>query len=354
MRAALALAVTAGVALAAPTAVQAAPALQSPGTDLADPTDHMQAVAASPLKRIRLTGIVGRVVNITFSPKEAIYRVAFGTEGIWEGPQAGSNGQAVPLKNNLPLWPVAPGHTNLIVTTVDADGHEYPYQFDLRSLPARPETPAAGASLASTGSVGTEEAADAQEATFGLIVRNSEAEREEQAAKARAAYQARLAAWQQRQAAARDAQARTTLAASSGGPWASSTAPFALSGEPSPACNPRYVGWGSTAIAPVSVCDNGQMTFLRYQGQLRPPSVFILGPDGKEQALIPFMRGDTLVVPRVAKEMHLYSGQTVLYLFNRAYNPAGINPATGTLADPGTGTTSPGVQRVLKRAADAR
>lgn len=354
MRAALALALATASALAAPAAVHAAPAPQAPATpEPARPSDHMQAVAASPLKRIKLTGIVGRVVNITFNPKEAIYRVAFGTEGIWEGPQAGPNGQVVPLKNNLPLWPVAPGHTNLVVTTVDADGHEYPYQFDLTSLPATSESPVPIASLTSAGA-GSEAATDAQEATFGLIVRNSEAEREEQAAKARAAYQARLASWQQRQAAARDAQARASLAASSAGPWAPGTAPFASSGEPAPTCNSRYVGWGSTAIAPVNVCDNGQMTFLRYQGQLRPPSVFILGPDGKEQALIPFMRGDTLVVPRVVKEMHLYSGQTALYVFNRAYNPAGVNPATGTLADPGAGTISPGVQRVLKRAADAR
>jgi len=102
------------------------------------------------------------------------------------------------------------------------------------------------------------------------------------------------------------------------------------------------------------VCDNGQMTFLRYQGQLRPPSVFILGPDGREQALIPFMRGDTLVVPRVAKEIHLYSGRTVLYIFNRAYDPAGSNPVTGGLADPGTGTVSPNVRRVLRSVANGR
>ena len=304
----------------------------------------MQAVTASPLKRIRLTGIIGRVVNITFNPKEAIYRVAFGTAGIWEGPQAGGNGQAVALKNNLPLWPVQPGHTNLVVTTVDADGHEYPYQFDLTALPARPEAPALTASLASTGTGARadEDASDSSDATFGLIVKNSEAERVEQEEKARASREARVAQWQQRQAATHQAQARAALAESS------------VAGEPGPSCNPHYVGWGSAAIAPVSVCDNGQMTFLRYQGQLRPPSVFVLGPDGKEQALIPFMRGDTLVVPRVAKEMHLYSGQTVLYIFNRAYNPAGVSPATGGLADPGTGTVSPGVRRVLRSAGNAR
>lgn len=301
------------------------------------PVDHMQAVEASPLKRIRLTGVIGRVVNITFSPREAIYRVVFGTAGIWEGPQAGSNGQAVALKNNLPLWPVQAGHTNLVVTTVDAEGHEYPYQFDLTALPSPVESTDSPATLASAGSVphggATEETAEAVE---GLIVRNTEAERAEKATKAKAAAEARAVVVQQRQAVVREAQAKSSLAATND------------AGEPGPSCNPRYIGWGSTTIAPVSVCDNGQMTFLRYQGQLRPPSVFILGPDGKEQALIPFMRGDTLVVPRVAKEMHLYSGQTVLYLFNRAYDPAGVNPATGGLADPGTGTVSPAVRRVLR------
>lgn len=339
MRASLIVALATGTALA-PGAVFGAPSLEPTRSG---PVDHMQAVTASALKRIRLTGIVGRVVNITFNPKEAIYRVAFGTAGIWEGPQAGGNGQAVALKNNLPLWPVQPGHTNLVVTTVDADGHEYPYQFDLTALPARSEDPALTASLASTRTSAKtdEDVGDASDATFGLIVRNSEAERAEQEEKARAAHEARILQWQQRQAAARAVQARASLAASN------------AAGEPGPSCNPRYVGWGSTAIAPVSVCDNGQMTFLRYQGQLRPPSVFVLGPDGKEQALIPFMRGDTLVVPRVAKEMHLYSGQTVLYIFNRAYNPAGVSPVTGGLADPDTGTVSPGVRRVLRSAGDA-
>lgn len=309
------------------------------------PVDHMQAVSASPLKRIRLTGIVGRVVNITFRSKEAIYRVVFGTAGIWEGPQAGANGQTVPLKNNLPLWPVQPGHTNLVVTTVDADGREYPYQFDLIALPAEPEAPAARASLASVGSAARSQGAtdtEVAEATFGLIVTNSEAERVEQAERARAVREARLAQWQQRQVAVRETQARAALAASS------------TADEPGPSCNPRYIGWGSTAIAPVSICDNGQMTFLHYQGQLRPPSVFILGPDGKEQALIPFMRGDTLVVPRVAKELHLYSGQTVLYIFNRAYSAGGVNPLTGALADPDTGTVSPGVRRMIRSAGHAR
>lgn len=337
MRMPLALAVAA--ALAPVTAFAEAPAAAS------KPVDHMQAVEASPLKRIRLTGVIGRVVNITFSPKEAIYRVVFGTAGIWEGPQAGSNGQAVALKNNLPLWPVQPGRTNLVVTTVDADGHEYPYQFDLTALPAPVDSTDALASLASarTGAPGPSTSnEEADDITFGLIVRNSEAERAEKAEKARAAAETRAALAQQRQAAIREVQARSSLASST------------EAGEPGPGCNPRYVGWGSAVIAPVSVCDNGQMTFLRYQGQLRPPSVFVLGPDGKEQALIPFMRGDTLVVPRVAKEMHLYSGQTVLYIFNRAYDPAGVNPATGGLADPGTGTVSPAVRRVLRSTRNAR
>lgn len=329
----------AAAAALAPVVVLAAPADQ-PAT-APKPIDHMQAVEASPLRRIRLTGVIGRVVNITFSPKEAIYRVVFGTAGIWEGPQAGNNGQVVALKNNLPLWPVQPGRTNLVVTTVDADGHEYPYQFDLTALPTRGDSTDALASLASArpGAPGTAVAnEEADDVTYGLIVRNSEAERAEKAERARAAAQTRAAVAQQRQAAVREVQARSSLAAST------------EAGEPGPGCNPRYVGWGSAAIAPVSVCDNGQMTFLRYQGQLRPPSVFVLGPDGKEQALIPFMRGDTLVVPRVAKEMHLYSGQTVLYIFNRAYDPAGVNPATGGLADPGTGTVSPAVRRVLRSA----
>lgn len=301
----LAAALLVGTCLATP-----ALALQAPGASREDA--NMRVVPYNPLQRVRVIGTVGRATNFTYGRREHIVRVVFGEEGLWEGPASEDlkNG----LKNNLPLWPRKAGQTNLVVTTEDDKGDEHAYQYVLISR-------------------ATQEGDD-PEATYGLVHTNFARERAEQLQQIQATVQTRRVAWRAAHALQLEAAARAKLAEDR------ANAPR----------NRHYTGQGDVAIAPVSVSDDGQQTYLRYQGAMRVPAVFTVAPDGSEQAATTSMDGETLVVHRVADELHLRLGGAVLYVWNRAYNPVGISPATGLQADPETGTSSPHVLRSLRRA----
>lgn len=297
--------ILAGIVLADP-----ARALEVPSASREDA--NMTVVPYDPLQRVRVIGTVGRATNITFGPKEHIVRVVFGDEGLWEGPAPEDVKGG--LKNNLPLWPRKEGQTNLVVTTEDDKGDEHPYQYVLISRSARE--------------------GDDPEAVYGLVHTYPERDQAERVERSRAAGQAQRVAWQAAHARQLETQARAKLAADR------ASAPR----------NWHYIGQGNPSLAPVAVSDDGQQTFLRYQGASHIPAVFTVAPDGSEQTAMTSMDGETLVVHQVTAELHLRLGAAVLYVWNRAYNPVGVNPATGQQADPETGTSSPNVVRTLRQA----
>lgn len=104
--------------------------------------------------------------------------------------------------------------------------------------------------------------------------------------------------------------------------------------------NWRYVAEGDRSILPIAVWDNGFSTVFLFPGNVRVPSIFVVDPDGKEATPNYSVKGDLVEVDTVARQWRLRDGHTVLCVFNEAYNPVGRNP--------GTGTTSPDVQRVTK------
>ncbi|MGI4794029.1 MAG: TrbG/VirB9 family P-type conjugative transfer protein [Janthinobacterium lividum] len=104
--------------------------------------------------------------------------------------------------------------------------------------------------------------------------------------------------------------------------------------------NWHYVAQGDRSIMPFEVFDNGYSTVFRFPGNVRIPSVFVINPDGKEATPNYAVKGDLLEVDAVARGWRLRDGQTVLCIWNRAFNAVGDNP--------GTETTSPDVQRVVK------
>ena len=74
------------------------------------------------------------------------------------------------------------------------------------------------------------------------------------------------------------------------------------------------------------------------------PAIYIVQSDGSE-TLIPWdarQGGQFIIVHSVAQEIRLRRGGDVLCIFNEAYDPVGVNP--------GTGTTSASVQRVVQPA----
>ncbi|MER8492177.1 TrbG/VirB9 family P-type conjugative transfer protein [Mesorhizobium australicum] len=108
--------------------------------------------------------------------------------------------------------------------------------------------------------------------------------------------------------------------------------------------NFHYVAKGDRSLSPLQVFDNGFTTVFGFASNSRIPSLYIINPDGKEAAANYTVKGDYVEVSAVAREWRLRDGNTVLSIFNRAYDPVGRAP--------GTGTVTPDVWRVLKGSAD--
>lgn len=106
------------------------------------------------------------------------------------------------------------------------------------------------------------------------------------------------------------------------------------------AVNWRYVAQGSRLLTPDTVYDNGNSTFFHFRGNTRMPALFRINPDGKEATVSPSVKGDWMVAGVVAAGWRLRDGTINLTIWNRAYDPAG--------RPPGTGTISSAVRRVMK------
>jgi type IV secretion system protein VirB9 len=266
-------------------------ALDTPQAGRVD--QNVRREAYNPENRTRLIGEMKRSTTITFAPTEKILRVAFGDETSWDGPDS-----KAPTRNNLTLWPVKPGTTNMQVTTLLPDGSERLYQFALvtRSEPA--------------------DGSDDPDATFGLIFTYPT---DVQVASAAVAKKA-----------AEDNEARTSRNRLEADVF------YGMR-------NWRYTAKGDRGIAPTEVSDNGRLTAFRFPGNTKIPAIYIVGPDSTEQ-IAPFvMKDDLVVVQDTAREFHVRQGTSVLYIYNRAFDPVG--------PDPRTGTTSTDVIRQLREAA---
>jgi type IV secretion system protein VirB9 len=106
--------------------------------------------------------------------------------------------------------------------------------------------------------------------------------------------------------------------------------------------NWHYIAQGDRTLLPLEVFDNGYSTVFRFPGNVRIPSVFVINPDGKEATPNYSVKGDLVQVDSVARSWRLRDGQTVLAVWNQAFDPVGKNPDTET--------TSPNVRRVVKDA----
>lgn len=103
--------------------------------------------------------------------------------------------------------------------------------------------------------------------------------------------------------------------------------------------NYKYVARGDRALVPLAIWDNGYSTLLRFAGNARIPSFFVIDPDGKEATASYTVKGDIVQLDQTAREWRLRDGGTVLNIYNLGYHAVGGNPETGT--------TSPDVSRVV-------
>ncbi|TPG46003.1 hypothetical protein EAH89_25610 [Roseomonas nepalensis] len=343
----LALSLLASTALAAPALAQGAPAPVSeaaspvaqaniPRPDLED--QNMRSQDYRPGARTRLVVAVGRSFVLTFGPTEQIVHIIIGDGNKTISPPGAAvatDGQAAapqaPLRNNLPMWVEAPGYTTLQVITQVAGGQQpdraYQFTVQARNLPA---------------SCADEAVCEDSQFTYGLIFRYPDEDRRKREAEAAAR---REEAWARAAAAAplreeSRRQARTQMAA------ARLAVDYFGAGA---ACrNWLYEGEANEAgrvFIPEKVTDNGQETAFLYPGDRPLPAFFTVNPDGSEAAVFPVMKApDTAVLPTTAREIRLRAGDAVVHIYNR-------NPDFGRNCDPGTGTTSPDVVRVVRRMA---
>ncbi len=264
---------------------------------------RMRTLAYDPNQVVHLSTGVGATLVIAFGPKETITAVAV-TDS--KDLKAMPKGNFLFLKSQeaLPLQPV-------IVLTAAEGGEMRRYVFEITTVPAP--------SLAANAPgiyYSVQFTYPADDAARQRAQTEAQAAREQTETQARAAHLQLQAAHNRMEQQARD--------------------PF--SGER----NWHYVAQGNRSLLPLEVFDNGFSTVFRFPGNVRIPSVFVINPDGKEATPNYAVKGDFVQVEAVARGWRLRDGDTVLAIWNQAFDPVGRNP--------GTQTTSPDVERVVREA----
>ncbi len=274
-------------------ALLASCAVASPALAVQDPhagrfDARVRTVIYNPLNVVRVTGGTLASTEIEFAAGEVITQVAIGDADGW---------LVLPAGNLLFLKPVeARTPTNAQVVTRRPDGTSRSYQLELVARAATQTHAAEGVQLVVAYSYPDD------------------------------ARQAAMTARQRVAATADEQLAQSRLAVD-------------LFYGPR---NWRYTAQGASAVQPLEVSDNGRLTAFRFPGNQTLPTIYTVAPDGQETIVSYTMRDDLAVVSTTAREFRLRYGEGVLRVFNLGFDPIGLNP--------GTGTTTPEVQRSVKEA----
>jgi len=269
-------------------------ALNVPTAGGEDP--HIRVTSYSPFQRVRITLDMDHTTTITYAPTERVIRLTNGDDKTVQGPDA-SKLSSAPLRNNLPLWPLKVGATNMQVTTALPDGSERLYQYDIvvEADPGQAESP---------------------NAIYGLIYTYPHDVRA-----------AKIAEAKERRAIAVKQTTEDRLATD-----------FFYGDR-----NWRYTAQGKDRwMAPDEVSDNGRLTAFKFAGNREAPAIYTVGKDSSEQVTPFTMRGELMIVQNTACHFRLRLGGGVLEVYNKG-------DCTGVGDNPGTGTTSPDVVREISR-----
>ena len=280
----------------------AALARQIPASGSKD--NRMRTVIYDPAQVVRLSTLTGTALVVTFATSEKISAVAV-TDS--------KNLAAMPRENFLFLksHDVLPSQPVIVLTKGPHGVRRYVFELEAIS-PAR-------------------QAAEQRDIYYSVEFRYPRDRAQELLARSRARAQELLAAQRRQDRARRARMVHDALERA--------TQPQAQP-KPSSKTNWRYVAQGNRTLTPDIIYDNGYSTFLHFRGNTRMPALFRINPDGKEATVSPSVKNDWLVVGIVAPGWRLRDGKTSLNIWNRAYDPAGRSPATGT--------ASSAVRRVMK------
>lgn len=104
--------------------------------------------------------------------------------------------------------------------------------------------------------------------------------------------------------------------------------------------NWHYSAQGARAIEPSSVYDNGKTTTFTFSGVSEIPAIYLVNTDGSESLVPKSVEGQLVRVHALGRKFVLRRGKDVLCVFNDAFIASGH--------EPGTGTVSPSIDRVVK------
>lgn len=247
--------------------------------------NRVRFVNYQPYNITRIVGTIRSSVQVEFAPDEEIAHVALGNTVAWEVAPAGHILFLKP-RENQPA-------TNISVVTTRRDGSKRSYQMEL---------------VVRDGSV------DAGQNTYFYVKYRYPADEAERR---------RLEDEAKRRAAEAGYADQVLGIHEQYGPR-----------------NWRYSAQGSAAIEPQAVYDNGKVTTFAFSGNQEMPAIYIENSDGTESLVPKTVQGDLVLVHAISRKFILRRGSDTLCIFNEAYSPVGV--------DPGTNTTSPSVERVVK------
>lgn len=104
--------------------------------------------------------------------------------------------------------------------------------------------------------------------------------------------------------------------------------------------NWNYWVKGDETLAPNKAYDDRRFTYLTFANNKEMPAIYVENQDGSESLVNTHVEGDVIVVHKIARKLVLRKGLQVACVFNREFDPNGVSNVTGT--------TVPGVQRVIK------
>lgn len=247
--------------------------------------NRVRFVNYQPYNITRIVGTIRSSVQVEFAPDEEIAHVALGNTVAWEVAPAGHILFLKP-RENQPA-------TNISVVTARRDGSKRSYQMEL---------------VVRDGSV------DAGQNTYFYVKYRYPADEAER----------RRLEDEAKKRAAEAGYADQVLG---------------IHEQYGPR-NWRYSAQGSAAIEPQVVYDNGKVTTFAFSGNQEMPAIYIENSDGTESLVPKTVHGDLVLVHAISRKFILRRGSDTLCIFNEAYSPVGV--------DPGTNTTSPSVERVVK------
>lgn len=249
--------------------------------------NRVRFVNYQPYNITRIVGTLRSSVQVEFAPNEEIAHVALGNSVAWEVAPAG-NILFLKPRENQPI-------TNISIVTTRRDGSKRSYQMELT---VRDGSVAAG-----------------QDTYFYVKYRYPTDEAQRRRLEAQARGQAEKAD------AANDV--------------------LALHEQYGPR-NWQYSVQGSAAIEPQAVYDNGKLTTFVFGDNREIPAIYLESSDGTESLVSKSISGGLVLVHAISRKFILRRGTDVICVFNEGH-PLGAD-------NPGTHTTSPSVERVVKAA----